>query len=304
MPEGDSVYRLAHRMQFMVGRVVLSTSIRVPQYAVTSFDGSTVQRVWPYGKHLFMDFDGTVLQTHLKMEGTWAVHRLGARWRKPGYTARVVLTLSDAPSGALSGYSNVGVSSESDTGAEIGAGSEAISGRRSQQPIEVVGHELGLVRVFPLDEYERRIAYLGPDVLGDDWESSGRNEARRRLLADLDRPIGLALLDQKVLAGVGNEYRAEVCFLGGFHPATPVGSVDVDQVLDTTRRLMWTNRLSPVRVTTGIKKPGQTSFVFGRNHQPCRRCGTPIRKGTLVRNPEQELERIIWWCPNCQPMLD
>lgn len=269
MPEGDSVYRLSHRMQFMVGREVLSTSIRVPNYAVTSFDGSTVERIWPYGKHLFMDFGGTVLHTHLKMEGIWSVHRLGTRWRKPGYTARVVLTLSDAA-----------------------------------EPIEVVGHELGLVRVFPLEEYERRIAYLGPDVLGDEWESSGRDEARRRLLADLGRPIGLALLDQKLLAGVGNEYRAEICFLGGFHPATPVGNVDVDQVLDTTRRLMWANRLSPVRVITGIKKPGQTSFVFGRNHQPCRRCGTTIQKGTLVRNPEQELERIIWWCPNCQPLLD
>lgn len=296
MPEGDSVYRLAHRMQFMVSRTVLSTSIRVPNYAVTSFDGSTVQRVWPYGKYLFMDFDGTVLQTHLKMEGTWAVHRLGARWRKPGHTARVVLTLSDD--------SSVGASSGLDVDSETGVGLETKSRGRSQQSIEVVGHELGLVRVFPLEEYERRIAYLGPDVLGDDWESSGRGEARRRLLSDLNRPIGLALLDQKVLAGVGNEYRAEICFLGGFHPATPVGSVDVDQVLDTTRRLMWANRLSPMRVVTGIKKPGQTSFVFGRNHRPCRRCGTPIRKGVLVRNPELELERIIWWCPNCQPLLD
>lgn len=273
VPEGDTVYRLAHRMQFMVGREVLSTSIRVPKYAVTSFDGSLVRRVWPYGKHLFMDFGGTVLHTHLKMEGTWSAHRLGARWRKPGHTARVVLTLADD------------------------------SNAPGSRPIEVVGHELGLVRVFPFDEYEAHVSYLGPDVLGDDWEECGRAEARRRLLADPDRAIGLALLDQKVLAGVGNEYRAEICFLGGFHPATPVRYVDTERVLDLARRLMWANRLSPVRVTTGVKQPGQTSFVFGRNQKPCRRCGTTIRKDTLVRDPEQELERIIWWCPNCQPLL-
>lgn len=288
MPEGDSVYRLSHRMQFMVGREVLSTSIRVPNYAVTSFDGSTVQKVWPYGKHLFMDFDGTVLHTHLKMEGTWAVHRLGARWHKPGHTARVVLTLS--------ADTKLQEPTDKRTAKPIETPVE--------KPIEVVGHELGLVRVFPLAEFDRRISYLGPDVLGKEWETTGRAEARRRLLADPERPIGLALLDQKNLAGVGNEYRAEICFLGGFHPATPVKKVDVDQVLHTTRRLMWANRLSPVRVITGIKKPGQTSFVFGRNHQPCRRCGTAIKKGTLVRNPEQELERIIWWCPSCQPLLD
>lgn len=272
MPEGDSVYRLAHRMQFLVGREVLSTSIRVPAFAVASFDGRAADEVWPVGKHLFMRFGDDVLQTHLRMEGTWSVHRLGTRWRKPGHTARVVLAVDGAPEAT---------------------------------PIEIVGHELGLVRVFPVAEYDERVAGFGPDVLGTEWPTGGREEARRRLLADPGRAVGLALLDQRVLAGVGNEYRAEICFLSGVHPTTPVGDVDVDKILDLTRRLMWANRLSPVRVITGDKRPGHTSYVFGRNRRACRRCGTPIVKGTLGGepggDPGRDFERIIWWCPTCQP---
>ena len=272
MPEGDSVYRLAHRMQFLVGREVLSTSIRVPAFAVASFDGRAADEVWPVGKHLFMRFGDDVLQTHLRMEGAWSVHRLGTRWRKPGHTARVVLAVDGAPEAT---------------------------------PIEVVGHELGLVRVFPVAEYGERVSGFGPDVLGAEWPTGGREEARRRLLADPRRAVGLALLDQRVLAGVGNEYRAEICFLSGVHPTTPVGDVDVDKILDLTRRLMWANRLSPARVITGDKRPGHTSYVFGRNRRACRRCGTPIVKGTLGGepggDPGRDFERIIWWCPTCQP---
>ncbi|CAB0856685.1 Fpg/Nei family DNA glycosylase [Corynebacterium diphtheriae] len=266
MPEGDSVFQLARRLSFMQGRTITHTSLRVPAYATMRFDGRTITKVWPYGKHLFMHIGSEILHTHLKMEGTWAVHRAGDRWRKPGHTARVVLHLDDAP----------------------------------HDPIEVVGHELGFVRVFPEHEYPQRIAHLGPDVLAESWPTRGEAEARKRLLGQPERAIGLALLDQKVLAGVGNEYRAEICFICGIHPATRIKDVDVDRVLSVTRRLMWANRFSPIRVTTGIRRPGETSYVFGRNHKPCRRCGTLIRKSTLVDDPTTELERIIWWCPLCQ----
>nr|WP_255520486.1 DNA-formamidopyrimidine glycosylase family protein [Corynebacterium meridianum] len=275
VPEGDSVHQLSARMQFMCGREVTSTSIRVPRYATVSFTGETVGAVWPLGKHLFMSFGDRILHTHLKMEGTWSVHRKGARWRKPGHAARVVLQLSDGPDRA---------------------------------PIEVVGFDLGLVRVFPASEYRERMGHLGPDVLYDDWAEWGRDEARRRILARPDRAIGAALLDQRNLAGVGNEYRAEICFLCGVHPAKPVSEVDVDRVLDVTRRLMWANRVEPVRVTTGVKRAGETTYVFGRNHRPCRRCGSLIEQsflGGVDRGGDDgELERVIWWCPHCQPVPD
>lgn len=265
MPEGDSVYQLSKRLQFMRGREVLSTSLRVPEYAVESFTGQRVQRVWPYGKHLFMQFSGgKVLHTHLKMEGTWSIHRLGDKWRKPGFKARVVLVLAD----------------------EVA-------------PIELVGFELGLVDVFPANLYTEKMGYLGPDLLYPDWDTYGCAEAKHRILALPQRPIGSALLDQKNLAGIGNEYRAEICFLAGVHPATAVSEVDIDKILGIARRIMWANRNSPIRVTTGVRRAGENGYVFGREGRPCRRCGTPIKKGTLQWSSE-ELERLIWWCPTCQ----
>ena len=269
MPEGDSVYQLSKRLQFMAGREVTASSLRVPRFATVDFTGMTVQRVWPYGKHLFMQFgadghDAQILHTHLKMEGTWSVHRAGTRWSKPGHTARVVLQLFD------------------DAG-----------------DIELVGHSLGLVDVFPAREYEAEMGYLGPDLLAENFDVE---EAKRRILADPDREIGRSLLDQNRVAGIGNEYRAEICFLGGVHPArtvAEVGEQGVDKLLRIARRLMWANKDEVKRVTTGVKRAGETTYVFGRNKKPCRRCTTLITKGFL--GGQGDLERVIWWCPSCQP---
>ena len=271
MPEGDSVLQLSHRLQFMEGRCVTSSSLRVPRYATVRFDGLVCEEVWPYGKHLFMDFGGElILHTHLKMEGTWAIHYAGDRWRKPGHSARVVLQMENTP-----------------------------------RDIELVGHWLGLVEVFPAREFEQRMAHLGPDILAPEWLDGGFEEAVRRIESRPERSIGAALLDQCNVAGLGNEYRAEICFLAGVHPATPVALVDVPQILTISRRLIWANRDSPVRVTTGVKRAGETTYVFGRNRQRCRRCGTLIEKSTLggvdAGGDEGELERVIWWCPHCQP---
>ncbi len=273
MPEGDSVFQLSRRLQFMTGRRVRRCQLRVPRYATADLSNTIVRAVWPYGKNLFMQLDGTLLHTHLRMEGTWSVHREGARWRRPGYAARVVLSLE-------------------------GEGS-------SYPPIEVVGFDLGHVGLMAARDYRAWARSMGPDVLAPSWIRGGREEAIRRIRLRPERSIGAVLLDQKNLAGVGNEYRAEICFLRGIHPARPVGEVDVAAAVDTARRLMWANRLAPVRVTTGVKRAGETTYVFGRNHRPCRRCGTRIRAGTLggvdAGGDEGELERVIWWCPTCQP---
>lgn len=271
MPEGDSVLQLSNRLQFMEGRRVTSSSLRVPRYATVRFDGLVCEEVWPYGKHLFMDFGGElILHTHLKMEGTWAIHYVGDRWRKPGHSARVVLQLENSP-----------------------------------RDIELVGHWLGLVEVFPAREFEQRMAHLGPDILAPELLEGGFEEAVCRIESRPERSIGAALLDQRNVAGLGNEYRAEICFLAGVHPATPVALVDVPHILTISRRLIWANRDSAVRVTTGVKRAGETTYVFGRNRQRCRRCGTLIEKSTLggvdAGGDEGELERVIWWCPHCQP---
>lgn len=271
MPEGDSVYQLARRLDFLRGRKVLRSSVRVPQYATVDFTGCTFTHVWPYGKHLFMQLGTDIVHTHLKMEGTWAVHAAGTRWRKPGHTARIVFEVEGTP---------------------------------RPYPIEVVGHNLGFVRIFPAADYPAAVAHLGPDVLGD-WDADAHAEAYRRITAEPGRSIGAALLDQTNLAGVGNEYRAEICFLAGVHPARTVDTVDVHRILDITFAVMDANRNSPVRVTTGVRRAGETTYVFGRNNKPCRRCGTLIVTGMLggrdAGGRDGELERVIWWCPHCQP---
>lgn len=267
MPEGDSVYRLAKRLRFMTGREVTHTSIRVPRYATTDFTGMTCTRVWPIGKHLFMQFETAghvpqVLQTHLKMEGNWASYPAGSR-RDPGHSARVVLRLKTAG---------------------------------KDDEVEVVGHWLGLVEVWPITDFDRHAGHLGPDLLDPDFDQA---EAVRRIMATPELEIGRALLDQTNLAGIGNEYRAEACFLAGIHPRAKVKDVDVDKVVKIARRLMWANKDQTRRVSTGVHRGGESAYVFGRNHKPCRRCGTLIKNGFL--GGENDLERVIWWCPHCQP---
>ncbi|MDN6618262.1 MAG: Fpg/Nei family DNA glycosylase, partial [Corynebacterium variabile] len=181
--------------------------------------------------------------------------------------------------------------------------------------IEVVGHSLGFVRLFARPDYDGVVGHLGPDILAPDWAStppdghSGRDEALRRILARPERSIGAALLDQRNVAGIGNEYRAEVCFLGGVDPRRPVGTGEdatttAAHLLDLSRRVMAETRLEPRPRLTGARPPGMGNSVFGRAEKACRRCGSPILKGFLggvdADGDEGELERVIWWCPVCQ----
>ena len=139
------------------------------------------------------------------------------------------------------------------------------------------------------------MAWLGPDLLGPDWSL---DEAVRRVRADPARPVFLALHDQRNLAGFGNEYVNELCFLHGLLPTRPVGEVDdIAHVIDRGQRLITANR-SRQRVFTGTTRRGEHHFVFGRERQPCRRCGTTIRRGELGDDPVRM--RNTFWCPNCQ----
>jgi len=112
-------------------------------------------------------------------------------------------------------------------------------------------------------------------------------------------PVGEALLDQRALAGLGNVYRSELCFLERVDPFLPVGQVDpaiLERLVRTGARLLNANRSRPDRTTTGVRRDGDRLWVYGRTGRPCRRCGTPIRSvltGTLPRR--------VWWCPGCQP---
>jgi endonuclease-8 len=139
------------------------------------------------------------------------------------------------------------------------------------------------------------VGHLGPDVM--DEESFDADEAVRRLASRPEREIGVALLDQRNLAGVGNLYRVEACFLEGVTPWTPVGELDLRRMVDRCVALMRFNRGRYTQSTTGSLRPHETHWVFERTGQPCRRCGTRVLSA-MQGEPGQE--RFTYWCPSCQ----
>ena len=162
--------------------------------------------------------------------------------------------------------------------------------------VQAVGFELGLLEVIPTNDEEDVVGHLGPDLLGPDWDP---DVAVTRLAADPEVPIYVALLDQRNLAGVGNVYANEICFLRGVLPTRPVGETPaLDKVVDLAERMLQANKQRFTRSTTGDLRPGQTSWVYGRTGRPCRRCGTRLLGGELGRVEGQE--RVVTWCPRCQ----
>lgn len=161
---------------------------------------------------------------------------------------------------------------------------------------QAVGFSLGITELVRRDAEKSVVGHLGPDLLGEDWDAA---EAARRLLADPSVPVFVALQEQRNLAGIGNEYANELCFLRGLAPSRAVGEVrDMGGTLALAHRLLRANRERPIRSTTGDLRPGRTSWVYGRARLPCRRCGTPIEHGILGVTPL--IQRDSYWCPRCQ----
>jgi len=257
VPEGDTVYLTAKNLNAaLAGHALTRCDIRVPAFATVDLTGDVVDQVESRGKHLLMRVGATTIHSHLKMEGSWHLYRHGSTWRRPAFQARAVLETADWTA---------------------------------------VGFSLGLLEVLPTAQADAELSYLGPDLLGPDWDP---DEAVRRVAARPERPIAVALADQGNLAGLGNEYVNELCFLRGLLPTRPVGEVpDLTGLIALAHRLITANR-ERVRTTTGDTRAGRRSWVFSRDGQPCRRCGTGIRRGLLGRT---ELEqRITYWCPRCQ----
>jgi endonuclease VIII len=160
---------------------------------------------------------------------------------------------------------------------------------------QALGYLLGVVEILPTKQEERAVGHLGPDLLGPDWDTA---EAVRRLRAGPGREIGDALLDQRNLAGVGNLFLTEMLFLRGVSPWRGVGQVeDLDALVELGRRLLDANKARIGQVTTGDTAPGRRTWAYGRAGQPCRRCGSTIRRAEQGTTGE---ERVRFWCPACQ----
>ncbi|HZE16523.1 MAG TPA: endonuclease VIII Nei2 [Mycobacterium sp.] len=157
--------------------------------------------------------------------------------------------------------------------------------------VRAVGVDLGVLEILDRGRDDDVVAHLGPDLLGDDWNP---RVAATNLVADPKRPIAEAMLDQRVLAGVGNVYCNELCFVSGQLPSSPVSAVaDPLRLVARAREMLWINRFRWKRVTTGDTRAGRQLWVYGRGGQPCRRCGTIIEH-------DDNSGRVTYWCPSCQ----
>jgi len=258
VPEGDTVWLTAHNLQNAIGGEVLTRcDVRVPAFATVDLAGETVHSVASRGKHLLHRIGELTLHTHLKMEGSWHLYRHGTPWKRPAHQARVILETADWVT---------------------------------------VGFSLGVTEFVATADEHDVVGYLGPDLLGPDWDAV---EAVARLTAEPATPAFVALIDQRNLAGLGNVYVNELLFLRGMLPTRPIGD-DPDSMTTVKRgqRMIDSNRMRPEIVTTGDLRQGHQTFVYGRAGRPCRRCGTPIRRGKL--GATALVERDIFWCPRCQ----
>jgi endonuclease VIII len=259
VPEGDTVWRSALKLdRALTGSTLVETDFRVPALATLDLAGRQVESTTARGKHLLTRI-GTADTLHTHLKMEGSWHLY-----KPGSRWR-------RPA------------------------HEARVVLRTRE-WTAVGFALGVVEVLPRDAEDTVVGHLGPDLLGPDWDE---DEALRRLLADPARPVADALLDQRNLAGIGNLYKNELCFLAGTHPRVPVSEVlDLRRLVRRAKSALEANKQRVEQTMTGDLRRGRQTWVYRRDRQPCRRCGTPIR--VSMQGPEGQ-QRATYWCPLCQP---
>ncbi|WP_119695820.1 DNA-formamidopyrimidine glycosylase family protein [Microbacterium halotolerans] len=157
-----------------------------------------------------------------------------------------------------------------------------------------IGFDLGVVELLPREREHEITDRLGPDPLGEAWDP----DEAARLLGKDPRPAHVALLDQRSVAGFGNEYANELLFLRGIDPRTPMTAVDIAPLVDLGARAIRSNLVLPMRSFTGDARRGRSHWVYNRTGRPCRRCATPIEEIALGAQPDAQ--RRVFWCPACQ----
>jgi endonuclease VIII len=157
--------------------------------------------------------------------------------------------------------------------------------------IRALGIDLGVLEILERAHDGDVVDHLGPDLLGADWDAG---VAAANLTADPDRSLAEALLDQRIMAGIGNVYCNELCFVSGQLPTAPVSALaNPHRLVARARDMLWANRFRQNRCTTGDTRAGRQLWVYGRAGQSCRRCGTPVKR-------DDGGDRVAYWCPACQ----
>jgi endonuclease-8 len=274
VPEGDTIFRSARALQqALAGKQITSFETAYAPLASVNDQspvaGRTVERVESRGKWLLIHFSGDlILTTHMLMSGSWHIYRAGERWQRGRHHMRVVLGTSD---------------------------------------MVAVAFNLPVAKFHTARTLERfaGVAGLGPDLLGSAFLA---DTAATRLLEHAAEEVGNVLLNQKVMAGIGNVFKSEICFACGVNPFRAIATLskqEVDCLLSTARRFLAANvaegsgdaivTYTGGRRTTGSSDPSARLWVYHRSGDQCRRCGT-----TILMRKQGIGARSTYWCPDCQ----
>lgn len=276
MPEGDTIFRSARALNLaLAGKVITRFETGYAHLARVDDDqivaGRNVERVEARGKWLLMFLSGDlILITHMLMNGAWHIYRTGERWRRRRQDMRIVIETSDWIAVAFT------------------------------VPIAEFHSAATLLRKKALTE-------LGPDLLKENFDTES---ALARIEKRPMEEIAVVLLNQRVMAGIGNVFKSEICFACGVHPFRLVKTLqqrELEELVFTSKKYLKANVASGaegkivtytgMRRTTGSSDRTARLWVYGRMGEPCRRCGTAIhmrKQGTQART--------TFWCPCCQPM--
>jgi endonuclease VIII len=274
VPEGDTIFRAARTLKAALASKAVTRFETVLPYLArvhedTPITGRVVEDVASHGKWMEMRFSGDlILLTHMLMSGSWHIYRPGEKWQRRRVDMRIVI------------------------------GTESI---------EAVAFNVPVAEFHTTESLARRPGFnrLGEDVLGAGFSEDG---AVTQLKSRPDLELGEALLNQSLLAGIGNVFKSELAFACCVNPYRKIASLNEDELLSlarTARTFLQANvrenskdgivTYTGFRRTTGRANPTDRLWVYGRAGQPCRKCGTPIRM-----QKQGPGARVTFWCPNCQ----
>jgi len=282
MPEGDTIYRSARSLQKAIGgKIVTAFETGLAKLASVNDDapvvGRTVERVEARGKWLLIYFSGDlILVTHMLMSGSWHIYRTSEKWWMGRSRMRVAITCGDMQAVAF----NVPV-------AEFHT---ARSLERSSQ-----------------------VPKLGVDVLGDAYSvEAGLRALRERARTHPEDEVGVVLLNQRVIAGLGNVYKSEVAFAAGVNPFRRMSTIterEMEKMAEVAQKYMRANvtdgsgeaivTYAGNRRTTHSMNVGDRLWVYRRQGEECRRCGAIV----MMRKQGEQV-RSTYWCPSCQPWVE